>query len=77
MHLNSFSVTGPSDADRSDQSDLDSTEIHSEDETVFFSDDNSLRILSINVGGLHTKKENPDFENFISSYDIVCIRDTF
>ena len=69
-------MTGPNEADQSDQSDLDSTEIYSEDETVIYSDDNSLRILSINVGGLHTKKENPDFENFISSYDIICIQET-
>ena len=69
-------MTGPNEADQSDQSDLDSTEIYSEDETVIFSDDNSLRILSINVGGLNTKKENPDFENFISSYDIVRIQET-
>ena len=64
----------PGEADRSDQSDLDSTEIYSEDETVFFSDDQSLRILSINVGGLRNKMESPDLETFIINYEIVCIQ---
>ena len=36
----------------------------------------SLRILSINVGGLRSKVESPDFENFIITYDIVCIIET-
>ena len=74
------SVLEPSEADPSDHSDLDSTEIYSEGETVIFSDDQSLKILSINVGGggggLRNKMENPDFEKFIINYDIVCIQET-
>ena len=69
-------LSEPLESDRIDQSDTDSTEIYSEDETVIFSDDQSLRILSINVGGLRSKVESPDFENFIITYDIVCIIET-
>ena len=71
--MGSFSVFEPLESDRIDQSDTDSTELYSEDETVIFSDDQSLRILSINVGGLRSKVESPDFENFIITYDIVCM----
>ena len=74
--MGSFSVFEPLESDRIDQSDTDSTELYSEDETVIFSDDQSLRILSINVGGLRSKVESPDFENFIITYDIVCIIET-
>ena len=35
-----------------------------------------IKILSLNTGGLRSKVHNPEFEETIYNYDIVCIRET-
>ena len=35
-----------------------------------------LRILSLNVCGLVSKLKNPDFVEFITAYDIICLTET-
>ena len=55
----------------------DAMEIYSDDDTIIYSDiQNCLNILSINVGGLSSKVQTPDFENFINKYDLICFQET-
>lgn len=36
----------------------------------------SIQILSINVGGLQRRLQGPDFEDFIQNYSLICIQET-
>lgn len=54
----------------------DISSVYSEDENGNYSDYQLLKILSLSVGWLLNKSESPDFDNFISLYDIVCIQES-
>ena len=42
-------------------------------DTVIYSE---IKILSLNAGGLKSKLNNPEWEETVMSYDIVCIQET-
>ena len=50
----------------------DNISLDSQD-TVKYSE---IKILSLNTGGLRSKVHNPEFEETIYNYDIVCIQET-
>ena len=54
-------------------SDLLSNSSQTSQNTVKYSE---LKILSLNAGGLRSKIHNPEFEETIQNYDIVCIQET-
>ena len=35
-----------------------------------------LKIVTINVGGLKSKVKYPEFQEFVSDYDIICVTET-
>ena len=53
------------------------TSEQSGNETAFESEAGRLRFLSYNVGGLLSKLDNHDFTNYITSFDFVCLTETY
>ncbi|CAG2251519.1 unnamed protein product [Mytilus edulis] len=73
--LNSDSV---SDVTRSSNggNDVNITQSDTESEISFSDSFLKIKVLSLNVCGLASKLGNPDFVEFISLYDVICLTET-
>lgn len=56
--------------------DVNITQSDTESEISFSDSFLKIKVLSLNVCGLASKLGNPDFVEFISLYDVICLTET-